>query len=105
MDRRLLKGFNMGPFMHDLTNGMRIELQKFRRGKGKGDFNHFQFVGSIYRNDGDDFKFACVTDEGEEKDGSFELSKGEVATTMRLTHAITYFSSGTQAPQSSISST
>ena len=43
--------------------------------------------------DNDIFVFAYVTDEGEDKGCSFELSKEEVATTMRLTHAITYFSS------------
>ena len=41
----------------------------------------------------DIFVFVYVTDDGEDKGCSFELSKEEVATTMRLTHAITYFSS------------
>ena len=43
--------------------------------------------------DDDVFKFACVTDEGEEKGDKFDMSLEEVATIMRLTHAITYFSS------------
>ena len=32
-------------FMHDLTNGLKIHFQKFRRG---GDLTHFMFVISIY---------------------------------------------------------
>ena len=32
-------------FMHDLVGGLRVELNKFRRG---GDQGHFDFVGSIY---------------------------------------------------------
>ena len=37
-------------FMHGLTRGLRIELEKFRRQDGDkpGDYRHFEFVGSIY---------------------------------------------------------
>jgi hypothetical protein len=32
-------------FMHDICNGLRVELHKYRRGD---DYEHFNFVGSIY---------------------------------------------------------
>ena len=41
----------------------------------------------------DRFTFAGVTDEGEELGQAFPLAMEEMATMMRLTHAITYFSS------------
>ena len=68
----LLEHLDLGPFMHDLTNGLRITLQKFRRGKGKGDFNHFQFVGSIYPKHGVSLASA--------------LESGLVETTVCLSH-------------------
>ena len=42
--------------------------------------------------DGDNFKFVCITDDGEETGDKIDMSLDEVVTTMRLTHAITYFS-------------
>jgi hypothetical protein len=41
----LLQGVEWSNFMHTLCNGVRVELNKFRRG---GDRAHFNLVGSIY---------------------------------------------------------
>ena len=40
-----LRDFPLSSFMHDLCNGLYVNLQKYRRGD---DYDHFQFVGSIY---------------------------------------------------------
>ena len=40
-----LNGFDRSQFMHDLCEGFRVELHKYRRGD---DAAHFEFVGSIY---------------------------------------------------------
>jgi hypothetical protein len=44
-----LEGFDRSDFMHDLCNGLRIELVKYRRGE---DFGHYQFTGSLYPSNG-----------------------------------------------------
>ncbi len=41
----LLEGLDRCDFLHDLTNGLRVEVKKYRRGT---DNAHFDFVGSIY---------------------------------------------------------
>ena len=41
----LWSGVDRSDFMHQLVGGLRVELNKFRRG---GDQAHFDFVGSIY---------------------------------------------------------
>ena len=40
-----LRDFPMSGFMHDLCNGLYVQLQRYRQGD---DFSHFRFVGSIY---------------------------------------------------------
>ena len=40
-----MRDFPMSNFMYDLCNGLYVELRRYRRGD---DFDHFQFVGSIY---------------------------------------------------------
>jgi len=42
-----LEGFDRSDFMHDLCNGLRVEMVKYRRGKGLG-FDHFTFTGRLY---------------------------------------------------------
>ena len=42
---------------------------------------------------GDVFKLAAIDDDGILSDNVFEMSEAELARNMRLTHAITYFSS------------
>jgi len=44
-----LEGFDRSDFMHDLCNGLRVEMVKYRRGD---DFDHFQFTGSLYPSTG-----------------------------------------------------
>ena len=41
----LLEGLDRCDFIHDLTNGLRVEVKKYRRGT---DQAHFNFVGSVY---------------------------------------------------------
>jgi len=40
-----LEGLDRSDFMHDLCNGLRVTMSKYRRGDDEG---HFRFVGSIY---------------------------------------------------------
>jgi hypothetical protein len=42
---KLLEGLDRCDFIHDLTNGLRVEVKKYRRGT---DQAHFNFVGSVY---------------------------------------------------------
>ena len=42
-----LEGFDRSDFMHDLCNGLRVEMVKYRRGKGLGS-DHFSFTGRLY---------------------------------------------------------
>jgi hypothetical protein len=41
----LLTDLDRSYFIHSLTNGLRVEVNKYRRG---GDMGHYNFVGSIY---------------------------------------------------------
>jgi len=44
-----LEGFDRSDFMHDLCNGLRVEMHKYRRGD---DYAHYQFTGSLYPSTG-----------------------------------------------------
>ena len=77
----LLEELDWSAFMHDLTNGLRVELQKFRRGKGKGDFGHFQFVGSIYPKNNVSIESALAM--ARER---YPVRSGHVETTLCLSH-------------------
>ena len=46
-----LEGFDRSDFMHDLCNGLRIEMVKYRRGKGNG-FDHYAYTGRLYPQSG-----------------------------------------------------
>jgi hypothetical protein len=43
--KELLENLDTSDFMHGLTNGLRVEVKRYRRGT---DETHFNFVGSIY---------------------------------------------------------
>ncbi len=43
--KELLENLDTSDFMHGLTNGLRVEVKRYRRGT---DEAHFNFVGSIY---------------------------------------------------------
>ncbi len=43
-----LEGLDRSDFIHSLTNGLRVEVKKYRRG---GDMAHYNFVGGIYDKD------------------------------------------------------
>jgi len=52
-----LEGFDRSDFMHDVCNGLRVEMKKYRRGKGDG-FDHFTFTGRLYPQTGISLKGA-----------------------------------------------
>ena len=71
------------------TNGSPVTLQNGRR---------YQVMAIAVTEDteGTEFEMACVNDKNEKVSETFMISKQDLAKTMRLTHAFTYYSS--QAP-------
>ena len=65
-------------------NGSPFNLQNGRR---------YQVVSIAVTEDDSEFEMACVNDKDEFVSETFMMSKQDLAKTMRLTHAFTYYSS------------